>query len=71
MIKNCINCLHSELVVEEGDSYKFLDPYGDEVARVHQQTILLCRAMPPITGSWPHVAVDDWCGYFETDSVSS
>jgi hypothetical protein len=61
----CEKCVYSELVAQQGLSYTFLDPFGDEVSRVHQQTVLMCRAMPPIAGTWPQVSVDDWCGHFK------
>lgn len=67
----CEKCAHSELLVQEGDPYSFLDPNGDEIARLHQSTVLQCRAMPPLAGAWPQVSTDDWCGYFKEKSVSS
>lgn len=62
----CSNCVFGDVAVKEGDAYTFLNPYGEEVTRVHQQTVLLCRAMPPIVGQWPQVSPDDWCGHFDT-----
>jgi hypothetical protein len=41
-----------------------LNPVGDEVTKIHEETVLICRAMPPIAGSFPQVAEDDWCGQF-------
>lgn len=67
----CEKCTYSELIVQGGEPYTFLDPFGDEVARIHQQTVLQCRAMPPLGGTWPQVAIDDWCGYFKKGPVSS
>lgn len=64
---SCSNCIYSDLLVKKGDVYTFLNPLGDEVSRVHQQTVLLCRAMPPIAGTWPQVDSEDWCGQFETE----
>lgn len=62
----CGNCVFAEVAAKEGESYTFLNPFGEEVTRVYQQTVLLCRAMPPIAGQWPQVTVDDWCGHFDT-----
>lgn len=41
-----------------------LNPVGDEVTKIHEDTVLICRAMPPIAGSFPQVTEDDWCGQF-------
>jgi hypothetical protein len=62
MSNSCANCIYSELVYQEGDSYSFVNPNGDEVTRQYPQTVLICRAMPPIAGSWPQVVPEDWCG---------
>lgn len=63
---SCVNCIYADLLVKEGDTYSFINPHGDEVVRVHPQTVLLCRAMPPIVGQWPQVSKDDWCGQFDS-----
>lgn len=63
----CGNCVFGDIAVKEGDSYSFLNPYGEEVTRVHPQTVLLCRAMPPIVEQWPQVSIDDWCGHFQSE----
>lgn len=61
----CEICTFSQILISKGDSYSFLDPNGEEVVRTHLETILECRAMPPLGGSWPHVSPEDWCGYFK------
>jgi len=45
-----------------------LNPVGDEVTKIHEDTVLICRAMPPIAGSFPQVTEDDWCGQFSPAS---
>jgi hypothetical protein len=64
MIK-CIDCKFCDLVVEAGTLFSFINPYGSEVEREHPSTIYICRANPPIAGSWPEVSEDDWCGKFQ------
>jgi len=54
--------MYSEVVCKEGSLYSYMNPNGDEVTREHSQTVLICRAMPPIAGSWPQVIESDWCG---------
>lgn len=54
-----------DVVVEAGELFTMLDPHGDEVNRTHSSTIYICRANPPIAGSWPEVSEDDWCGKFQ------
>lgn len=61
----CTNCVFCELVVEAGDLFTMLDPYGEEVERQHSSTVYVCRANPPITGDWPQVSDNDWCGKFQ------
>lgn len=63
MIK-CANCIYSEVLVKSGDIFNFINPVGSEVQRSHEKTVLLCRARPPITGEWPQVSEEDWCGSF-------
>jgi len=63
----CERCTFSQILINKGENYSFLDPNGEEVVRTHQQTILECRAMPPLAGSWPHVSTEDWCGYFKEE----
>lgn len=63
----CGNCIFGDIAVKEGDPYTFMNPHGEEVVRVHQQTVLLCRAMPPIAGQWPQVLPEDWCGHFQPE----
>lgn len=57
----CIDCIYSETVVNEGDEYNFLNPNGDIVIRKHNTTVHVCRYNPPITGEWPQVTNEDWC----------
>lgn len=64
-INSCADCAYSEVVVQEGDVYSFLNPHGEEVLRAHQQTVLICRAFPPFVGQWPQVTQEDWCGRWE------
>ena len=71
MIKSCVSCVFAEVLVREGETYTFLDPFGDEVVRVHGQTVLQCKALPPVTGTWPQVSTEDWCGYFKRPSDCS
>lgn len=52
------------MLVSKGSTFSMLNPVGDEVTRIHEETVLICRAMPPISGSFPQVAEDDWCGQF-------
>lgn len=67
----CVDCRFSEVLVQRGQEYTILDPVGTEVPRVHGDTILICRAMPPLGGSFPNVTEDDWCGQFSrTPAVS-
>lgn len=60
----CADCKFSEILVNSGQEYTILNPLGTEVTRVHADTILICRAMPPLGGSFPNVTEDDWCGQF-------
>jgi hypothetical protein len=71
MKQSCEFCAFSELLVKEGDTFTFLNPNGDEVVRMHPCSVLQCRAMPPIAGTWPQVELEDWCGYFKERPVSS
>lgn len=64
-MSNCTSCRFSELLVNKGDSYSYLNPVGEEVIRIHEVPILQCRAMPPIAGTWPQVTAEDWCGQGE------
>jgi hypothetical protein len=61
----CENCVFFDLVVEAGELFKFINPRGDEVSRQHDSNVYICRASPPITGDWPQVSTDDWCGKFQ------
>ena len=65
MSESCADCKYSTYIVKEGEKYEFTNAFGDSSTRVHQQSVLLCRAMPPIIGQWPTVLETDWCGYFE------
>jgi hypothetical protein len=56
--------MYSEVLVKKGTPYTILNPIGNEVTRVHEDTVLICRAMPPLGGSFPQVTEDDWCGQF-------
>ncbi len=67
----CETCNFSEVVAVKDQPYSYLNPFGEEVHKTHSETILVCRAMPPITGDWPRVSLDDWCGYFKSGSNSS
>ena len=60
----CPDCTYCEVVVKEGDPYTYINAYGDELHRVHDSTLYICRSNPPITGRWPEVLEDDWCGEF-------
>ena len=62
---NCTKCMFCEQVVKAGDMFTILDPYGQEVNRKHGHNLYICRANPPITGDWPQVTEDDWCGGFK------
>ena len=66
-MSSCASCKFSEILVKEGDTYSFLNPLGEEVTRIHEANVLLCRAMPPIAGAWPQVSPDDWCGQGDFD----
>ncbi len=61
----CTNCAFCEVVVKEGDLFTFINPYGEEVNRKHENTVFICRANPPIGGDWPQVTEEDWCGKFQ------
>lgn len=61
----CTQCVFCDIAVNEGDEYSFLGPWGDEVTRVHEATVYVCRFWPPIAGQWPQVSDDDWCGQYE------
>lgn len=61
---SCYTCKYSQLIVNEGEEYVTLNPHGDEVLKVYNNTILICRYSPPING-WPEVLKDDWCSKFE------
>lgn len=61
----CKLCKFSEVLVKKGDKYVTRNVNGDEVNRVHEQTVLICRLNPPIN-DWPHVVEDDWCGQFQS-----
>ena len=65
MSESCADCKYSIYIVKEGQEYNFTNPLGDTSTRVHKQSVLLCRAMPPLIGEWPTVLESDWCGYFE------
>lgn len=58
----CTKCKYSSVLVTLGEEYNFINANGDEVTRVHSDTILECRFMPPIGGMFPQVSEDDWCG---------
>jgi hypothetical protein len=62
---NCTKCVFCELVVKAGDLFTVLDPYGMEVNKSHGNDVYICRALPPITGDWPEVTENDWCGKFQ------
>jgi hypothetical protein len=62
----CGDCVFSEVLVKKGTPYTILNPVGTEITRVHEDTVLICRAMPPLGGSFPQVTEDDWCGQFST-----
>lgn len=66
MLVSCEKCVFCELVVREGDLFSFINPLGEEVSRKHESNILICRFNPPITGDWPQVSADDWCGKFQS-----
>lgn len=65
---SCLNCIYSDVVAKAGELYTFLNPHGTDITRKYDNTIILCRAEPPISGSWPQVTEEDWCGRFEADS---
>ena len=46
-----------------GDDYTFLNPHGDTVVRKYDRSVFICRYNPPLTGEWPQVSEDDWCGH--------
>lgn len=59
----CTNCIYSEKIVNMGDDYTFLNPHGDTVVRKYDRSVFICRYNPPLTGEWPQVSEDDWCGH--------
>lgn len=63
---SCVNCVFCEQVVKDGDIFTILDPHGDEIERQHASDVFICRALPPITGSWPEVTTSDWCGKWKS-----
>lgn len=65
----CVDCKYGETLVTQGTSYTVLNPLGQEVTRVHADTIMICRAMPPLGGSFPQVNEEDWCGHFESSGT--
>ena len=65
---SCRNCVYSQLLVEAGDLYIILNPHGDEVQRQYENTVMICRESPPISGTWPQVTAEDWRGRFEANS---
>lgn len=62
---NCKDCKYSQVIVEKGQHYTMLNPVGDEITRLYEDTIMICRWAPPISGSWPQVGTEDYCGKFE------
>jgi hypothetical protein len=60
----CGDCFFSEVLIKKGTPYTILNPVGTEITRVHEDTVLICRAMPPLGGSFPQVTEEDWCGQF-------
>jgi len=67
MQHSCEKCTFCELVVNKGDSFTIFNPIGEEVHKVHQSNVLICRYHPPISGDWPQVSEDDWCGKFKSN----
>lgn len=67
----CIDCIYCEVLAEQGDIYRMLNPHGDEVERQYENNILICRESPPISGSFPQVSAEDWCGKFTSTSTTS
>lgn len=63
---NCMNCAYGEVVVTSGDIFTLLNPIGEEVEKLHDKTVLICRQSPPIGGEWPEVFENDWCGKFHS-----
>jgi hypothetical protein len=47
-----------------------MNPIGYEILRSHTETVLLCRAMPPLAGQFPQVSTDDWCGHYESSTAA-
>jgi hypothetical protein len=62
---SCAACKYGEVLVSKGSPFVVLNPIGDEVTKIHEETVLICRAMPPLGGSFPQVAETDWCGEFK------
>lgn len=67
----CPECIFCEVVVKEGDQFTFINPHGESVHRNHDRTVYICRANPPITGDWPQVSENDWCGQFQKEEDGS
>lgn len=63
----CPNCVFSDILVQEGDLFSFINPLGHEVTREHPSTVMICRYNPPIGGDWPTVTEEDYCGKFKND----
>lgn len=69
-METCESCKFSKVLVKEGEEYTFTSPVGDEATRFYEDTVLLCRAMPPIAGGFPQVSIDDWCGHYEPSTTT-
>jgi len=65
---SCKDCIYAEVEAEAGDTFSYVNPYGEVIERQHSQLILTCRHSPPIAGSWPNVSEGDWCGQFTARS---
>jgi hypothetical protein len=66
MEKVCKNCVYAEMVAKEGEVFTIRDPLGNEINRVYEASAYLCRFAPPLTGQWPIVQSDDWCGQYSS-----
>ena len=59
----CSNCIFFDIIANSGDLLTYRDPHGNERARLREESISICRALPP-TNEWPAVEPNDWCGSF-------
>lgn len=65
---HCTNCAYSSVLVSAGEEYSFINANGDELTRVHSDTVFECRLLPPIGGMFSQVSEEDWCGQAKSRS---